>query len=191
MENSLVEEEITRSRRPKTRARARAKPPPSGRGRDSRIESVSPPGLVSSFEKNREESLRNRSAMVMSVDPAAGEVEVATCEFCGLTEDCTQAYIARVRERYGGLWVCGLCRVAVEEEIERSGRRMSKEEAMTRHASFLRNFWDAAASPVNPTHLLIAALRRLLRRILDSPRTPDGPHRWVEVAGAALARSGR
>lgn len=135
-----------------------------------------------------------RSATVVSGETAGGEVEmeaveVATCEFCGLTEDCTPAYIARVRERHGGSWVCGLCGEAVEEEIERSGRRMSREEAMTRYANFLRNFRDPALSPVNSTQLLIAALRRLLRRVFDSPRTPNGPHRQVEVAGAAHARS--
>nr|XP_019710697.1 uncharacterized protein LOC105058834 [Elaeis guineensis] len=132
---------------------------------------------------------------MVSGETAAGEVEmevveVAKCEFCGLTEECTTAYMARVRERHGGKWVCGLCGEAVEEEIERSGRRMSREEAMTQHASFLRKFRDAAASPVNPTKLLIAGLRRLLRRIFDSRRTLNGPHRQVEVAGSAYAGSG-
>ncbi|XP_010937326.1 uncharacterized protein [Elaeis guineensis] len=140
------------------------------------------------------------SATVMSGEAAAGEekmevVEAAACECCGLTEECTPGYIARVRERYAGRWVCGLCGEAVEDEIGRSGRRITTEEAMTRQVSFCRNFRAAAASPVDPAEHFIAAVRHLLRRSLDSPRvgrsTPDSPLRKGGAVIAATTASAR
>ncbi|KAM0015327.1 hypothetical protein Hdeb2414_s0033g00724711 [Helianthus debilis subsp. tardiflorus] len=59
-------------------------------------------------------------------------VEFVKCDCCGLTEGCTQAYMERIRERYKGKWICGLCGEAVKDEIMRSGRLISTEEAMTR-----------------------------------------------------------
>lgn len=45
-----------------------------------------------------------------------GEEGEVACECCGFTEECTARYIAGVRERYGGRWICGLCGDAVAEE---------------------------------------------------------------------------
>lgn len=90
------------------------------------------------------------------------EVESATCDCCGLTEECTPEYIDRIRERYQGNWICGLCGEAVKDEIVRSKRLITTEEAMNRHVSFCR-------SPREPTARLIAAVRQILRRSLDSP----------------------
>ncbi|KAI0495699.1 hypothetical protein KFK09_022002 [Dendrobium nobile] len=45
------------------------------------------------------------------------ELGFAECECCGLTKECTAIYVATVRGRYGGLWICcGLCAEAEEEE---------------------------------------------------------------------------
>ncbi|XP_035845868.1 uncharacterized protein LOC118492162 [Helianthus annuus] len=66
------------------------------------------------------------------------EVEFAECDCCGLMEECTPAYMERIRERYKGKWICGLCREAVKEEIMRSGRLISTDEAMTRYMMFRR-----------------------------------------------------
>ncbi|XP_076891114.1 uncharacterized protein LOC143542408 [Bidens hawaiensis] len=106
------------------------------------------------------------------------ESEFAKCDCCGLTEECTPAYIQSTRERYSGNWMCGLCGEAVNDEIGRSERLISTEEAMTRHMNFCRK----SASPVeNSTVDLIAAMRQILRRSLDSPRTlrsmPSSPLR--------------
>ncbi|XP_010932397.1 uncharacterized protein [Elaeis guineensis] len=123
------------------------------------------------------------------------EVEFAECECCGLMEECTPAYIARVRERHGGRWVCGLCGEAIKDEICRAGRRISTEEALDRHMSFSRDFLSASP-PANPAEDLIAAMRHLLRRSLDSPRalrsTPTSPRGKEEDNGgrrSSLARS--
>ncbi|MED6193797.1 hypothetical protein PIB30_022711 [Stylosanthes scabra] len=92
-------------------------------------------------------------------------VEFAICDCCGLTEECTPGYIERIRERYHGKWVCGLCGEAVKDEIVRSE---STEEAMTKHMNFCKNF-ITSGPPTNPTVHLISAMRQLLRKTLDSP----------------------
>ncbi|URD92537.1 hypothetical protein MUK42_00201 [Musa troglodytarum] len=107
---------------------------------------------------------------------ARPEVVSAVCECCGLTEECTPAYVEAVRGRFSGRWVCGLCGEAVEDEIGRAGRRLSTEEALVRHTSF-----RAARPPLNTAEPMIAAVRQLFRRSLDSPRaarsTPSSPRR--------------
>ncbi|XAR49878.1 hypothetical protein NMG60_11004049 [Bertholletia excelsa] len=101
---------------------------------------------------------------------AANEVEFAKCDCCGLTEECTLAYIDRIRERYLGKWICGLCSEAVKDEIFRCDRLISTEEALTRHTNFCKKF-NSAGPPADPTVHLISAMRQLLRRTLESPRS--------------------
>nr|XP_016433596.1 PREDICTED: uncharacterized protein LOC107760091 [Nicotiana tabacum] len=101
------------------------------------------------------------------------EVQFAKCECCGLTEECTEAYIARVRERNQGRWICGLCAEAVKDEMVRSSsseRRIGREEALNRHMTFCKKF-RAKSLPKNPTDELISAVKQLLLRSLDSPRS--------------------
>ncbi|KAF8388716.1 hypothetical protein HHK36_025396 [Tetracentron sinense] len=124
---------------------------------------------------------------------APTEVEFAKCESCGLTEECTPAYIARVRERHQGRWICGLCAEAVKDEIFRSERLISTEEALNRHMNFFKKF-RSSSPPPNPTEHLISVTRQLLRRSLDSPRAmrsiPNSPLRKdQEVLRPPLARS--
>ncbi|XP_059642871.1 uncharacterized protein LOC132284761 [Cornus florida] len=95
------------------------------------------------------------------------EVESARCDCCGLTEECTLAYIDRVRERYHGKWICGLCSEAVKDEIVRCESLISTEEAVTQHMNFCKKL----EPPSNPTVHLISAIKHLLRRSLDSPRS--------------------
>ncbi|GLJ17895.1 hypothetical protein SUGI_0313290 [Cryptomeria japonica] len=92
------------------------------------------------------------------------EVEVAKCECCGLKEDCTPAYIARVRERFHGRWVCGLCAEAVKDELCRSERSISMEDAVTAHRQFCSQF------NANPAVNVAEAMRQLLRRRFESSR---------------------
>lgn len=106
------------------------------------------------------------------------EIQFAECECCGLTEECTPAYIERVRERYMDHWICGLCAEAIKDEIIRSERLISTEEAMAKHMNFCKKF-KTSGPPPNPTVHLISAMRQILRRSLDSPRalrsTPSSP----------------
>ncbi|XP_022777231.1 uncharacterized protein LOC111318623 [Durio zibethinus] len=124
---------------------------------------------------------------------AQSEVEFAKCDCCGLTEECTPAYIERVRDRYQGKWICGLCAEAVKDEILRTERLISTEEAMARHMNFCQKFVSSGPPP-DPTVHLISAMRNILRRSLDSPRglrsTPTSPTRKVgEIRGSGLTRS--
>uniref|UniRef100_A0A2P2KQW3 DUF1677 family protein n=2 Tax=Rhizophora mucronata TaxID=61149 RepID=A0A2P2KQW3_RHIMU len=96
------------------------------------------------------------------------EVESVKCHSCGFTEECTPAYISRVRDRYQGRWICGLCAEAVKEEVLRSDRLISTEEALNRHASFCLEF--RYSSPLSQIEHPIFAMGRILRRSLDSPR---------------------
>ncbi|XP_060185598.1 uncharacterized protein LOC132615057 [Lycium barbarum] len=101
---------------------------------------------------------------------AMNEVEMVKCECCGLTEECTVAYIARVRERNEGRWICGLCAEAVKDEIMRSERRIGTEEAINRHMNFCKEF-RALKPPQHPTEELIAAVKQLMLRSLDTPKS--------------------
>ncbi|XP_057957756.1 uncharacterized protein LOC131150802 [Malania oleifera] len=106
------------------------------------------------------------------------EDEFAKCHCCGLTEECTPEYIARVRERYQGRWICGLCAEAIEVEILRSEGMIGAEEALDRHINFCKQF-ESSSPPSRPTEDLISAVKQLLLRSLDSPRavrsTPSSP----------------
>ncbi|KAJ0747537.1 hypothetical protein HanOQP8_Chr05g0190671 [Helianthus annuus] len=68
------------------------------------------------------------------------EVEFAECDCCGLTEECTPAYMERILERYKGKWICGLT------------------EECTRHMMFRRASQSSGPSP-NPAVHLITAMR--------------------------------
>ncbi|XP_022729692.1 uncharacterized protein LOC111284882 [Durio zibethinus] len=97
------------------------------------------------------------------------EVEFAECDCCGLTEECTPAYIARVRQMFEGRWLCGLCSEAVKDETVRSEEDITTNEALDRHMKFCEQF-KSSSPPANPAEDLISAMRHLLRRTLDSPR---------------------
>jgi hypothetical protein len=101
------------------------------------------------------------------------EVEIVKCDSCGFTEECTPAYISKVRQRYQGRWLCGLCVEAVKDELVRSERIITIEEALNRHISFCKDFKSSSSSTaLNKTEHPIIAMTRILRRSLDSPRPP-------------------
>ncbi|CAL5199175.1 unnamed protein product [Lathyrus oleraceus] len=96
------------------------------------------------------------------------EVECVKCDSCGFTEECTPAYISKVRQRYQGRWLCGLCVEAVKDEVVRSERLITIEEALNRHISFCKEFRSSSTKTEHP----IFVMSRILRRSLDSPRRP-------------------
>ncbi|KAK7275574.1 hypothetical protein RIF29_16693 [Crotalaria pallida] len=152
---------------------------------------ISDPMAISAPEPTQPTAATSSSILIAA---AQSEVEFAICDCCGLTEECTPAYIERIRERYHGKWVCGLCAEAVKDEIVRSERLVSTEEAMTKHMNFCNKF-KASGPPPNPTVHLISAMRQILRRSLDnSPRvrsTPASPTNKIhrEIGGSGLTRS--
>ncbi|XP_044969644.1 uncharacterized protein LOC123429698 [Hordeum vulgare subsp. vulgare] len=125
---------------------------------------------------------------------AREELDEVACECCGFTEECTGPYIAGVRARYGGRWICGLCGDAVAEEMCRASPPVSPAEALDRHACVCGEGRRASASaPPSPGDELIAALRLLLRRRLGSPSpprlvrsTPSSPRRDAVVPATAV-----
>lgn len=127
------------------------------------------------------------------------EVEAVKCDSCGFTEDCTPAYIVRVRDRYKGRWICGLCAEAVKDEVLRSDRLISTEEALDRHISFCKDFRSSSTPPtLSETEHPISVMGRILRRSLDShsPRALRSnssgvlPHIEKVNAASPLVRSG-
>ncbi|KAI6679750.1 hypothetical protein NL676_033631 [Syzygium grande] len=106
--------------------------------------------------------------MAVAKAPPLFEVETAKCVSCGFTEECTPAYILRIREQYQGRWICGLCIQAVKDEVLRADRLISTEEALNRHISFCNKF--KSSNPMKETEHPIFAMGKLIRRSLDSPR---------------------
>ncbi|KAJ6696113.1 hypothetical protein OIU74_015084 [Salix koriyanagi] len=106
------------------------------------------------------------------------EVESVKCDCCGLIEECTPGIHRKE---------------AIKYEIVRTERLISTEEAMTKHMNFCKKFVSSGPPP-DPTIHLIAAMRQILRRSLDSPRglrsTPSSPNKTNgAIRAAALARS--
>lgn len=111
------------------------------------------------------------------------EVEYVKCDCCGLIEECTLAYIQRIRERYQGKWICGLCEEAVKYEM-RMMNTQEEDEALNQHMSFCNEF-RLSSPPTNPAVHLISALRSILRRSLDSPgSTPTRRGRGLSRSGS-------
>eukprot|EP01018_Ginkgo_biloba_P024278 Gb_26827 [translate_table: standard] len=115
------------------------------------------------------------------------EVELAKCECCGLKEECTPAYIARVRDRFYGRWVCGLCGEAVKDELCKAESGIGMEDALKAHMQFCTQF------NANPAVNVAEAMRQLLRRRFESPRalrsTQSGSNLGDDVGRPSLGRS--
>ncbi|GFS41703.1 hypothetical protein Acr_00g0075900 [Actinidia rufa] len=93
----------------------------------------------------------------------ANDVKKVECECCGLTEDCTGAYIWRTRARFYGKWVCGLCSEAVTEESYKLGRvhNIICEEALDVHMEICRRF--NKTTKANPAMSLAGAMIQILK----------------------------
>ncbi|KAL6996434.1 hypothetical protein U1Q18_006564 [Sarracenia purpurea var. burkii] len=92
--------------------------------------------------------------------PPISEVEEAKCECCGMAEECTPEYIERVRNKFFGKWVCGLCAEAVNEEVEKNGGK--REEALSAHMSACVRFNKLGRA--YPVLCQAAAMREILKK---------------------------
>ncbi|CAN6230951.1 unnamed protein product [Urochloa humidicola] len=112
------------------------------------------------------------------------EVEDARCECCGMSEECTPAYIGTVRRRFSGRWVCGLCAEAVAEEAGKRGG--DREAALAAHMAVCRRF-----NGFGRTHQALFqadAVIDIVRRLSGAPRSPKfgaGPTRAAGGGGGA------
>uniref|UniRef100_A0A0E0JF90 Uncharacterized protein n=1 Tax=Oryza punctata TaxID=4537 RepID=A0A0E0JF90_ORYPU len=104
-------------------------------------------------------------------------VEEARCECCGMLEECTPEYVRRVRERYCGRWVCGLCAAAVSAEADRrcgGGRTTTTEEALAAHMAVCGRFNRVGRA--NPVLMQTEAMREILRKRSRSNSPRDHGH---------------
>ncbi|KAL5228169.1 hypothetical protein ABZP36_016434 [Zizania latifolia] len=112
------------------------------------------------------------------------KVEEARCECCGMLEECTPEYVRRVRERYCGRWVCGLCAAAVSGEEDRrggGGGGQTTEEALATHMAMCGRFNRVGRA--NPVLMQTEAMREILRKRSRSNSPRDHAH------GGSLTRS--
>ncbi|XP_050365726.1 uncharacterized protein LOC126784298 [Argentina anserina] len=94
------------------------------------------------------------------------EVKQAECECCGMKEECTQAYIAKVEDSFSGKWVCGLCSEAVKERMKRSAQKsIAIEEAVSSHRDVCQKFNNTR---LNPKLSLTFAMRDIAKRSEES-----------------------
>ncbi|PKA64480.1 hypothetical protein AXF42_Ash007225 [Apostasia shenzhenica] len=108
-----------------------------------------------SFELSKEDAAAGCGKL-----PAVSEVQEARCECCGMSEEFTPAYIRRVREKFAGRWICGLCSEAVKEEMEKKGSR--KEDAINAHMSACSRF--SRFGRTHPVLYQAEAMREILRK---------------------------
>ena len=87
--------------------------------------------------------------------------ETVRCECCSVPEDCTAAYIRRVRAAHCGSWVCGLCAEAVGERLRREPGA-GVEAALRSHTAVCRDF--NATTRLNPKLSLAGSMRDIARR---------------------------
>ena len=92
--------------------------------------------------------------------PPISEVEDAKCECCGMCEECTPGYIRRVREKFNGKLICGLCSEAVKEEMEKNGGK--REEALSEHMSACVKFNRFGRT--HPVLFQVEAMKEMLKK---------------------------
>lgn len=95
----------------------------------------------------------------------AAEVEDAECECCGMSEECTPSYIAAVRRRFSGRWVCGLCAEAVAEEAAKNGG--DRAAALAAHMAVCRRFNGFGRT--HPALFQAGAVIGIVRKLSGSP----------------------
>ncbi|KAL2614005.1 hypothetical protein R1flu_025697 [Riccia fluitans] len=114
------------------------------------------------------------AANLTRATPADESVEqMQSCECCGVTEECTSAYVARVRAVFCDRYVCGLCAEAVKEERGRLPSA-SMEEALHAHMLVCAQFNHAArADPLAQLAAVAELMRQIFRKSNSNPGSPS------------------
>lgn len=166
------------------------KPFPITNNKLSKPPKLSPEHLQRTFSDISFELITKEAINDLKELPTISEVEDAKCECCGMSEECTPEYIDRVRDKFMGKWVCGLCAEAVKEELEKNGGK--KEEALSAHMNACVRFNKYGRA--FPVLFQAQAMKEMLKRNnLDgriraksiSPRDKGG----VKNIKGSLARS--
>ncbi|XP_019184903.1 PREDICTED: uncharacterized protein LOC109179881 [Ipomoea nil] len=106
-----------------------------------------------------------------TLPPIPEVAEEAKCECCGMSEECTAEYVRRVRERFAGKMVCGLCSEAVKEEMEKNGGK--REEAVQEHMNACVRFNRVGRA--FPVLCQAKAMRELLKNSRGKSLSPRDP----------------
>ncbi|KAJ8555500.1 hypothetical protein K7X08_012996 [Anisodus acutangulus] len=114
------------------------------------------------------------------------EVTLAECECCGLREECTQAYIERIKDSYSGKWVCGLCSEAVKEGLKRGSSPVAIEEAVSSHKKFYREFNNSTR--LNPKLSFTMAMRSIARRSHENKEKKQYPMSKISRSSSCAPR---
>ncbi|KAL5850496.1 hypothetical protein ACOSQ4_008509 [Xanthoceras sorbifolium] len=106
----------------------------------------------------------DRYTVLETTSSTIDEVMQAECECCGIREECTQNYIAKIKGSHSGEWVCGLCCEAVKERLMRAPK-MAVHEAVSSHRDFCQNF---NTNRLNPNLSLTSAMRDIAKRSCEN-----------------------
>ena len=123
--------------------------------------------------------------------PPISEVEDAKCECCGMSEECTPEYIEKVRSRFSGKWVCGLCSEAVKEEMVKNGGK--RDEALSSHMSACARFNKFGRA--YPVLFQAEAMREMLKKnsaiggVRDKSISPRDIHKRGPIKGGITRSS--
>ncbi|CAN1836685.1 hypothetical protein LINPERHAP1_LOCUS34856 [Linum perenne] len=124
--------------------------------------------------------------------PPISEVEDAKCECCGMSEECTPEYIDRIRSKFLGKLVCGLCSEAVKEEMVKvsskpNDKKVGLEEALGLHMSACSRFnkFGRAYPVLSQAEAMREMLKKSTRRVKSFNPKSGAP----KVGGLARSSS--
>ncbi|KAL2940088.1 tRNA-guanine(15) transglycosylase [Bienertia sinuspersici] len=139
--------------------------------------------LLHTKETNNNNTSNDPSLLSLS---ALSEVELAKCECCGMSEECSSEYIGQVRKRYSGKLICGLCAEAVKEEMEKNGGK-TREEALEEHMNVCVKFNKIGRA--YPALYQADDVKKLLKRSSSIKKSSKGVATKKGGGGGGLARS--
>lgn len=114
--------------------------------------------LLTKEEKEPDSAAADNKKVVIL--PPISEIEDAKCDCCGMSEEFTPEYIKKVREKFSGKMICGLCSEAVKEEMEKNGGK--REEALKEHMNACAKFNRVGRA--YPVLLQAEAMREILKK---------------------------
>lgn len=97
-------------------------------------------------------------------DVKVPDISMAMCECCSMSEECTPEYISKVRDKFMGKLLCGLCGEAVKDEMEKNGGK--REEALSEHMRACVRF--NRVDRFYPVLYQAEAMREILKKKSDS-----------------------
>ncbi|KNA23402.1 hypothetical protein SOVF_025130 [Spinacia oleracea] len=117
--------------------------------------------------------------------PPISEAQDAKCECCGMSEEYTPEYIKRVRDKFLGKWICGLCSEAVKEEMEKNGGMC--KEALETHMSHCHRFNKLGRA--YPVLCQAQAMREILKKSTRIRAKSMSPRDNVNLKKGGITRS--